>query len=380
MNVKALPLIMAGVMAFFLTACGSKTTFTDQSPINIGDNKMAKADSPDSGQTISNKYFEITIPGSVAGIIDTDVSDDRIDIFDKESRDAGFGGLVVSIWAVAVPREFAGGPYTKIGELSNSEADSYDIVRGEATEVQWDYLLDNMPANFKKIHNSVDSILASITGINGYSYFEGAGTKGADLYNNILAKYVIAVNEGWDANKYEAENMSPEFFAETENTEGNKLDAIGYAYQDINCDGIDELFVGTFGIGAFEGVVYDVYTMIDHSPVHVVTGTSRNRYYDYDNGFICNEWSGGADSSGYDLYALMENDTEMVFQYGYKYDASADEKNPWFKTYDGQNYEKITEEEFNDAYAMENSFVRFKYTPLSSNQDAIALAEYDSSK
>ena len=62
----------------------------------------------------------------------------------------------------------------------------------------------------------------------------------------------------------------------------------------------------------------------------------------------------------------MNNDTELVYQVGYKYDGYTDEKNPWYRSYDGQEYEQIDEESFNtstDEYAA--GYVRFDYTPLS---------------
>lgn len=384
MKTRTLSIIMAGIMAASLTACGSSKTFTEQSSVEtaenqqaaeeISDTETAKADTPASSNVFSNKYFEITIPEDVVDLAKVDVSDDRIDIYDKESSDAGFGGEIISYWAVPVPKEYAGGPYTKIGELSNGDSDTCDMIRGEATEIQWDYNAEQMPENFSKLNDSVDTITASITGINGYEYKADAGTKGADLYASVLAKYVTAVNEGWDANKYEAEGMSSEFVEVTENASGDKLAAIGFAYADINCDGIDECFVGEFGEDDWKGIIYDVYTMVDRKPAHVISGTARDRYFNYANDFLVNEWSDGADSTGMDVYALMSNDTELVYQFGYKYDGYEDEDNPWFRSYDGKTYEKIDEDEYNSSADRSDEYVRFDYTPLSENEDALSLA------
>ncbi|WP_026528108.1 hypothetical protein [Butyrivibrio sp. VCD2006] len=375
MKTKTLSIILTGIMALSLAGCGATTTFTEQSADDtvaaeqatedIVEDDTAKSDTPDFSNVFSTKYFEITIPDNIADLATVETSDDRIDIYDKESKDAGFGGLIVSLWAVPVPKEYAGGPYVKIGELSDKNNNTCEMIRGSATEIQWDYNIEEMPENFKKVNDSVDAIIASIIGINGYDYNEGAGMKGADLYGDVLEKYVTAVNEDWDANKYEAEDMSPQFVEVTAAAD-DKLSAIGYAYADINCDGIDELFLGEIADGDFKGVVYDVYTMVDGAPAHVISGTARNRYFNYDNDFLVNEWSGGADESGTDLLALMNNDTELVYQVGYKYDGYTDEKNPWYRSYDGQEYEQIDEAAFKsstDEFAA--GYVRFDYTPLS---------------
>ncbi len=328
--------------------------------------------------TLSSDYFELTIPEDLVDIVSTDVSGDRIDVYHKESKDAGFGGLIFSIWAVPVPKQYAGGPYTKIGEITGENGEEFDVVRGSATEIQWDYNIPDMPDDFKKIYDAADSIIASLTGINGYTYAEGAGMKGEDLYTGVLAKYVTAVKEEWDANKYEENGMSPEFFATGKNTDGDVLDKIGYAYQDINCDGIEELFVGIIDEGeeADKNLIYDVYTMVDHEPVSVVSGNDRDRYYNHDNEFLVNIAMGGAGDSESILYALMSNSTEMVYQYGYKLDTAENKNEPWFRSYDGEEYEAVTEAEFDEAIArLEEYIVKPEYKQLSQNKDAMDFSE-----
>ncbi|MCR5687713.1 MAG: hypothetical protein K6G58_06805 [Lachnospiraceae bacterium] len=344
-----------------LAGCASAAPAVPAGP----EQQQAEADVQEAAAgTFSCGLFEITIPQELVGIVDVETSEDRIDVYHKESKDAGFGGLELSVWAVSVPKEYAGGPYKKIGELSK-DGGSYDVVRGYPTEIQWDYNLPEMPESFEKLDEAADAIIASVKGINGADYLEGAGMKGEDLYGDVLAKYVTAVNEAWDANKLEEENMSPEFFYIGTQSEGG-MDNIGFAYRDINSDGIDELFVGEIADGEFMGVAYDVYTMVDRAPAHVISGTARDRYYDYEDSFLNNEWSGGAGSSGCDVYALMANSTELVYQYGVKYDEYENEENPWFKAYNGGEYEALTEEEYNKEMEIEDNYVRFDYAPLSS--------------
>lgn len=369
MKKRTFSMVMSiGLCFSLLTAC-SNVTVTSEAPAADTTEEAAPAEDTAATGTYAADNFEITIPAELADIVDVEVSADRIDVYHKESKDAGFGGLEYSVWAVAVPRVYAGGPYIKVGELSGEGESTYDVVRGEATEIQWDYNLPEMPADFQKIYDARDAVFASITGTNGYTYEAGAGTKGEDLYGDVLAKYVQAVNEGWDANKLEDEEMSPEFYYM--GSSGGGLDNIGFAYDDVNCDGIDELFIGDMADDD-STTVYDVYTMVDRKPAHVISGTARDRYYDYENDFLANEWSGGAGSSGFDVYALMANSTELVFQFGYKYDEYEDEQKPWFKTYDQDTYESITEEEFNEGFAMSEKYVKLDYSPLSEFNGAAA--------
>lgn len=358
-NKRISSVIALGICMFMLAGCNIPVN-VPEAPVQEGENHAAE----ETGE-YKTDLFEITIPDDLRGIVDVEVSSDRIDIYHKESKDGGFGGLEFAIWAVSVPREYAGGPYTKIGELNGEDGSTFDVVRGEATEIQWDYNAEEMPADFEKIYDSADKVLSSIKGINGNTYLEGAGIRGEDLYKDVLAKYVQAVNEEWDANKLEEENMSPEFFYMGSHSEGG-LDNIGFAYRDINVDGIDELLIGDMADGDGKSVIYDVYTTIDRKPAHVVSGTARDRYYDFDDVFLCNEWSGGAGSSGFDLYGLTCNSTELVFQYGYKYDEYENEEKPWFIAYDKDTYESVTEEEYSEAWTRDESrYVKLDYTPLS---------------
>ncbi len=334
------------------------------------------ANTTEAGTVYSNDYFEITIPSDLADIARIDVESDTIGVYDKASYEAGFGGFDFSIWAAGAANDFAGGPYIKIGELSNDEGKILDVIKGSPTEVQWDYNVPDMPADFKKIDDASGKIIDSIKGINGYTYTEGAGMKGEDLYGEIVDKYVKAVNEGWDAAKYEEEDMSPEFYGLTANATSNPLDSIGVAYQDVNVDGIDEMFVGLMDADEdFKGVAYDIYTIVDHKPTHVVTGTARNRYFDYENAFISREWSEGAGSNGVDVYALMTNSTEMIYQYGYKIDTYENEEKPWFVSYDGETYDNVTEDEYNERANAESEYVRFDYTPISAIKGSVAASD-----
>ena len=348
------------VLILFLTGC---STALDGQETNYAENV-----------TYSSMLFQITLPKELARISEVVTLDDQISVYFKEAKDAGFGGLVYFIKAYRSPDEYAGGPLEKIGELSDQNAEIYDIVKGFPTEVQWDYNDPEMPEGYGKLSEAAGAVIESMQGLNGFTYIHGAGTKGEDLYNTVLSKYVKAVNENWDAAKYQMEDMSPDFPEIINEAESSPLETIGYAYADINNDGVDELFVGIITGGELKGVALDIYTMVDRIPTHVTYGLKVYRYYNYEDDFVANEW-GDSTKYGLDVYNIEPNSTEMIYQRGYKYDTFENAKEPWFGSYDGEEYEPVSEEEFtNEIKEIKDNYLLFDFKPLSGNEDAIAGA------
>ncbi len=329
---------------------------------------------------MSNDLFAITMPDDLEGLYEGIVTDDTIEIYDKESVDAGFGGFIFGIQAIPYDSGAMGGMTVKIGELSNENAEIYDVVKFYPTEVQWDFDAETPPENYEKIEAAVDNILENnITGVGGFTYNKDAGTKGEDLYNNVLAKYVKAANENWEADQFEQADMSPEFYYSSNTAGKDMLSNIGYSYFDLNKDGVDELFLGTMEEedSEFKGVVYDVYTITNHEPTHVISGTARNRYFCDDN-FLYNEYSSSAFDYGLDAYNLESSTNDLIYQFGYKYDENKDAENPWFVSYDGEEFEPTDEANYTESTeSATTGFIRFDYTPLADNEDAVAAAELD---
>ena len=150
----------------------------------------------------------------------------------------------------------------------------------------------------------------------------------------------------------------------------NLTDKIGYAYYDVNVDGIDELLIGEIADGAWQGVIYDMYTMVNREPKHVISGGSRNRYYVCDGSFVCNEYSSGAGESGVRVYNLVENSTELFPQVSFKYDSYTNPKQPWFLSYGNEanddKWENISEEKFRERKQVFEKYERFDFTPINS--------------
>ena len=331
----------------------------------------------------ANKLFQINLPEDLAGKVDVEVSDDGISVYDKESKDAGFGGFAFAIQAFASPADYGYMNEKKIGELTAADGSVYDMAIVHPTDVQYDVVTYNgeAPENFASLYDSAEAIAETIQGMDGAVYAAGAGMKGEDLYGEILAKHIQAVEEEWDANKLEEEKMSPTYYAMGIMGDTDAMETIGYTYQDINSDGIDELLIGEIAEGAWQGVVYDIYTMVDREPAHVVSGWPRNRYYVLDGGLISNEFSGSAFESGVRIYALEHNSAELVHQLSFETNTMENEEQPWFVAYgpaaENEEWENVTEEEYNEIKSRFENLVRINYQPLSS---AAGQAQEESSE
>ena len=320
---------------------------------------FAYINKPDS--IYKNKLFSVALPNDLKGTYEVKTEKDKISVFHKESEKAGFGGFAFGIKAYKNPADHAvlpGGK--KIGELTDKKGNLYDVVLKYPTDVQYDYTKSSKaPESYKRLYDLGERV--NIKGIKGSVYFEGQGMHGEDLYKDVLKKHITAKKEKWDSIKLEKEQMSYMY---------NLTDKIGYIYYDVNGDGIDELLIGEIADGAWKGVIYDIYTMVNREPKHVISGWSRNRYYVCDNSFICNEYSSGAMESGVRVYILVENSTELFPQVSFKYDGYTNKKNPWFLSYSSDvnedKWENVSKETYNERKKVFDKYERFDFIPLNS--------------
>ena len=323
----------------------------------------------------ANKIFSITIPDEFAGKVEYEIADDSISVYDKESKDGGFGGHTFTIRACDDMSQY-GFIDKKIGELTAGDGTVYDMVLAYPTDVQYDIEGNNgqAPETFAKLYDSAAEIAKGIESVDGGSYADGAGMKGEDLYQDVVAKVALAIDEHWDAVRLEEEELSPMYYAMYAMGDDDVASKIGYAYKDVNADGIDELLIGEIGSGAWQGVVYDIFTIVDKEPAHVVSGWSRCRYYAVENGMLCNEYSGGAALSGLTMYSLEHNATELYPQIALKLDGYEDEEQPWFVAYgsdfDEEKWEQLTEEEYKEYKERFTDLVYLDFVPFSTVEAA----------
>ena len=315
---------------------------------------------------VSDGIFTMNLPKDMKGKFTVKKRSNGIYVYDKISKKAKYGGFVYGVQAYKNPKDHAMMPGgRKIGELIKKKGDIYDVVLIHPTDVQYDYK-NGASESYNRLYNWSFSPEKDIQGIRGAKYVDKGGMLGKDLYQDILKKHLAAIEEKWDSAKLEKEDMSY-MYNVARATGKNPADIIGYAYYDANSDGIDELLIGEIAEGGFKGVIYDIYTMVDRKPEHVISGGARNRFYVCDGSFLCNEASSGADESYWLVYILVENSTELFPQVGFKYDGYKDKKKPWYISYDFANnkWESVTEEVFKERKNVFENYERLEFIPLS---------------
>lgn len=121
-----------------------------------------------------------------------------------------------------------------------------------------------------------------------------------DIYKDILDMYYYNILEGWD----ESEDVCYLFYQYEDSAIKNLSDA-GYAFIDLDGNGISELLVSPTGLwGAEDGMIYDLYTYKDGRVVYLASSGERDRYYLGDDNNIYNEGSGGAMLSSTSKYVV----------------------------------------------------------------------------
>lgn len=382
---RRIALLMVGVMVG-LTACGTQQAVeapaeqaqeteavaevTEQAPETEEVSESGEDITYVEDMVLSTDLYSITMPEEFKGKFLAYINGNEISFYDKASNEAGFGGYAFSVVADVDKNYIAGGMYTKVGEIMTSDGQFVDVLKGYPSDVQWDYVTyQDMESaeDYNKLYLATDSIIESIEAKEGNYFMYGAGIKGEDLYFVTLDSFVQACTEGWDAAKFEENGLSPEYGALIQNEGEKALDKIGYAYKDISSDGVDDLLIGVIGDSSDPTLVYDIYTMVNREPAHVISGTSRNRCYALEYGGFANVASGGANENEVALYEIEPGTTNLIQQFTLKYDGYEDEKNPWFVSYDdGATWESMTEEDYTDRLKMtEERYLNLDLKPIS---------------
>jgi hypothetical protein len=382
---RRIALLMVGVM-FGLTACGTQqvaeapaeqaqeteaaTEVAEQAPETEEVSDFEENITYVEDMVLSTDLYSITMPEEFKGKFLAYINGNEISFYDKASNEAGFGGYAFSVVADVDKNYIAGGMYTKVGEIMTSDGQFVDVLKGYPSDVQWDYVTypDMESAeDYYKLYLATDSIIESIEAKEGCYYMYGAGIKGEDLYFVTLDSFVQACTEGWDAAKFEENGLSPEYGALIQNEGEKALDKIGYAYRDISSDGVDDLLIGVIGDSSEPTVVYDIYTMVNREPAHVISGTSRNRCYALEYSGFAKVSSSGTNENEVALYEIEPGTTNLIQQFTLKYDGYEDEKNPWFVSYDdGATWESMTEEDYTDRLKMtEERYLNLDLKPIS---------------
>lgn len=153
-------------------------------------------------------------------------------------------------------------------------------------------------------------------------------------YAEQIGRYYTALVEKWDEDKYNENGMSEVLAAYYD---GNPLDNVGFGFVDLDNDGYWELIIGAISDAETEPAVFEIWTLVDGEPVILAQASARRQYtlqyVEEDRAwYVANEEAESVFSHG--TYYLMLNEGKFEVVQGILYNAQADEKNPWFLTYD----------------------------------------------
>jgi len=328
----------------------------------------AKSGKIPKSKTIKGDLFSITMPGEFRGDYKIEKEKNKISVIHKKSKRGAYGGFAFGIKAYKNPADHAflpGGK--KVGELTDKKGRLYDIVLKYPTEIQYDQVKNAKASEkYKELYNLGESV--EINGIKGSTYFKNQGAKGEGLYDEIIKKHITAINEKWNSEKLEQENISS-MYNNISKTNKNTLNKVGFAYYDTNSDGIEELLIGEITDNNSKSMIYDIYNMVNRKPQHVISANNRSRFYVCNDAFICNEYSSGALENGVRVYDLLENSAQLYPQVSFKYDAYIDYKNPWFISYgvdlNQDKWNNVSLEEYILRKKIFEKYNKINFIPLS---------------
>ena len=298
-----------------------------------------KAIAENSGaQTISNKYFSFIMPKDVQGTYTVDKMDnDSIYILEKVSAKSKEGGFAFGFKIYKNPEDYVGfDGYSKIGELTDKKGTIYDMVLTRPDEIRYAEG-ETVAKNYDKLYNLAENI--EIKGVNGNTYKKGQGMKGKDLYGEVLKKYKKEAEKNWINSYYQR---------------------AGFAYYDINSDGIEELFIADMK----KGNIYDVFTMANREPINALNGYSN--LFVCNDVFLCTNVVKSRNEEVFSIYSLRQNSKKLYVHEKLMYNKDKNKANPWFRFNTFANsYENISKEKYKEIKAGYNNYKKLDYTPLS---------------
>lgn len=127
--------------------------------------------------------------------------------------------------------------------------------------------------------------------------YEKYGNKQIDaeqLYADVLDNYKTALSQGYDIADAELNYMCSYY---------DDVSIIGYAYMDVDNNGVEELLIGDC-----EGhEIFDIYTVVDGMPYLVCQSSERSWYSVCTNGSIACEGAGSASAYSLCYYTLTNS-------------------------------------------------------------------------
>lgn len=110
---------------------------------------------------------------------------------------------------------------------------------------------------------------------------------------------------------------------------------VGFYLQDLDGDGIKEMFVGLLTGDIYERqIIAAMYTVTDGEAVKVLESTDNDKYYLTENGTVARETIRNAFQSKYCYYTYSNGTLSLMLTIGF--DMEADRQNPWYEEEAGQ--------------------------------------------
>ena len=199
-------------------------------------------------------------------------------------------------------------------------------------------------------------------------------TAAKELYDEVIKKYIKAINDRLDGSELESSGLSylcsyaPGYYGDGR----DPLEEIGCYYEDVDGDGIDELFIGKNTEDGYIETIYQAFSIEHGQCSSFIDGGERERYYlAPDKTFYC-EASESAFRSSL-VHSKMEGPYRMLMTIdGVVYNSEPEEetgKGPYFYTtfnlWDTNMMEPINEESYSDYMKKaQEEYVNVKYTPF----------------
>ena len=163
---------------------------------------------------------------------------------------------------------------------------------------------------------------------------ETEGNIVAAVYSRQIERYYAAFSQQWDEGAYWDHEMSA---LASYYYEGIPLENAGFAFMDLDGNGIQELLIGAIMGADRDPLVFEIWTVRNGEPTMLAQSGSHNRYYlqyaEEDSLWsVAYEAENGA--ANHAVYYLQLADGEFQVIQGIVFDAIANEQEPWFMAYD----------------------------------------------
>lgn len=178
-----------------------------------------------------------------------------------------------------------------------------------------------------------------------------------EIYADILDMFYHNIQTGWEAYNEMSSFYGNEFcyMFPMYYSDPSYIDNIGYAFIDLNGDGMDELLIGMDTEEeqqyneVFQNVIYDMYTYMDGQIIHLATSGERFTYQLCEDNTIYYFGSSGAASNAYYHYQLDSSEPVLsVLDCVYSEPDEDWENTYWYHvtsgTYDPESYSHEGEE------------------------------------